>query len=299
MIFNVTGGGGGAGATLTVNAPAGVTATVYKETKSKTRTVDANGYAVFKGLETGTWTLTITDGEQTSTVPVVIKADYSAVIAFFAATISITYPAGSTCTCSDGTTTFTAPDTTGVWECIVPNAGTWTISCTDGTDSTEETVEITTDGQSESVELNYREMLIAELNATGWARYSEGVAGEYVRCGDRGFTRTSILPAIWCWSGSTDGFYGWCLIAASDDALSYGSVTSYGDMSIINITTPEGNNAYVGYMGSSWNNGASIAITSNGQTHTLAYGNMGTHLVNVTTKTIDSELVGFVDELLF
>lgn len=73
----------------------------------------------------------------------------------FSATIAITYPAGSTCTCSDGVTTLTAPDTSGVWECIVSNAGTWTVSCTDGTDSTDEVVEITTDGQRESIELSY------------------------------------------------------------------------------------------------------------------------------------------------
>jgi hypothetical protein len=152
MIGRTNTGGGGVGGVLTVTAPAGVTVSVSKDGKVKTKTANAEGLAVFKGLKTGTWQLTITDGSQVSTKPVVITADYSTVIAFFMATISITYPAGSTCTCSDGVTTLTAPNTSGTWKCVVPNTGSWTVSCTNGTESTEEVVVITTDGQSVSVE---------------------------------------------------------------------------------------------------------------------------------------------------
>lgn len=73
----------------------------------------------------------------------------------FSATINITYPAGSTCTCSDGTTTLSAPDTSGTWACIVPNAGTWTVSCAKGSDSDSATVVISTDGQTASCTLTY------------------------------------------------------------------------------------------------------------------------------------------------
>lgn len=155
MLGRTNTGGGGVGGVLTVTAPSGVTVSVSKDGKVKTKTANAECLAVFKGLKTGTWQLTITDGSQVSTKSVVITADYSTVIAFFMATISITYPEGSVCTCSDGVTTLTAPDTSGVWECIVSNAGTWTISCTDGNDSTDEVVEITSDGQSESIMLGY------------------------------------------------------------------------------------------------------------------------------------------------
>lgn len=69
--------------------------------------------------------------------------------------IIVTYPAGSICTASDGTTTLTAPDTSGSWVCNVPNAGTWTVSCTDGTDTASANVSITTEGQREEVALSY------------------------------------------------------------------------------------------------------------------------------------------------
>lgn len=147
--------GGGSGGTLTVTAPANVTVTVSKDGKSKIKNSGTSGVVVFKGLASGTWTLAITDGSQTSSKPVVVTADYSTVIAFFTATINITYPAGSTCTCSDGTTTLSAPDTSGTWACIVPNAGTWTAAATDGVENTSESVSITTDGQIAAIELSY------------------------------------------------------------------------------------------------------------------------------------------------
>lgn len=155
MIGRVNTGGGGSGCILTITAPANVTVTVSKDGKTKTKNSGTSGVVVFKGLASGTWTLTITDGSQTSSKPVVVTADYSTVIAFFAATINITYPAGSTCTCSDGTTTLSAPDTSGTWACIVPNAGTWTAAATDGVENTSETVSITTDGQIVAIELSY------------------------------------------------------------------------------------------------------------------------------------------------
>lgn len=73
----------------------------------------------------------------------------------FSATINITYPTGSTCACSDGTTTLSAPDTSGTWTCTVPNAGKWTVSSTDGDKTKSADVVITTDGQTESVTLQY------------------------------------------------------------------------------------------------------------------------------------------------
>ena len=154
--LNGFGTGGGTGDTLTVTAPANVTVTISKDDKVRTKNSGTTGVAVFKGLASGTWTVTITDGSQTSSKPVVVTTDYSTVIAFFAATINIAYPAGSTCTCSDGTTTLTAPDTSGTWACIVPNTGTWTVTCTNGEDNASKSVTITADGQSKSLTLNYQ-----------------------------------------------------------------------------------------------------------------------------------------------
>lgn len=61
--------------------------------------------------------------------------------------INVTYAAGKTVTCTDGTRTLTAKTTSGSWQFAVPNAGEWIIS--DGENS--QTVSITTQGQTRSV----------------------------------------------------------------------------------------------------------------------------------------------------
>ena len=167
------GSSGGTGGTLTVTAPANVTVTVSKDGKTKTKNSGTSGVVVFKGLASGTWTVTITGDGKTAQKNVVVTTDYSTVIAFFTATINITYPAGSTCTCSDGTTTLSAPDTSGTWACIVPNTGTWTVTSTSGTETDSKAVTITTDGQSTSVELSYA-LFLFKPNAP-----SDIIAGEW------------------------------------------------------------------------------------------------------------------------
>ena len=147
--------GGGSGCILTITAVASETVTISKNGKSKSKTADSKGVAVFRGLDTGKWTITIVRGGVPITRVVAVTADYSVAIPLFAATINITYPAGSTCTCSDGTTTLSAPDTSGTWACIVPNAGTWTAAATDGVENTSESVSIITDGQIVAIELSY------------------------------------------------------------------------------------------------------------------------------------------------
>lgn len=179
--------GGGTGGTLTVTAPANVTVTVSKDGKAKTKNSGTSGVVVFKGLASGTWTVTITSDGKTAQKNVVVTTDYSTVIAFFAATINITYPAGSTCTCSDGTTTISAPDTSGTWACIVPNAGTWTVTSTSGTETDSKAVTITTDGQSTSVELSYA-LFLFKPNAP-----SDIIAGEWEMPGNSTVTAEAEL----------------------------------------------------------------------------------------------------------
>lgn len=158
MILNMT-AGGTAGCVLTVTAPAGAVVTASRDGKTLTKTA-ASGTAVFRGLETGEWVLTMTDGEQISQPQTVtVKNDYAAELTFFAATIHVTYPEGSTCTVSDGVTTLNAPDTSGVWACTVPNAGTWTFTVAEN--GWSDAVEISSHGQTASVYLDayylYRE----------------------------------------------------------------------------------------------------------------------------------------------
>lgn len=71
--------------------------------------------------------------------------------------IAVTYPAGSTCTCSDGTTTLTARDTSGTALFNVPSAGTWTVTARTEDGSKEKSIDvtITAAGQVENVTILY------------------------------------------------------------------------------------------------------------------------------------------------
>lgn len=168
MIGIVNSGAGGSGGTLTVTAPAGVTVTASKDGKTYTRTANAQGVAVFKGLKTGVWSVTISDGVQNpTTMQVEITADYALTINFFMASISVTYPEGSTCKCAKGSNVLTAAGTSGSYTFTVPEAGDWAVSCTNGADTASKTVTITTDGQSETVNLAYQ-LYASDFN---WASY--------------------------------------------------------------------------------------------------------------------------------
>ena len=74
--------GGGAGGTLTVTAPANITVTISKDGKTKAKNAGTSGVAVFKGLEAGTWTITITGDGKTAQKTVTITTDYSTAISF-------------------------------------------------------------------------------------------------------------------------------------------------------------------------------------------------------------------------
>lgn len=73
----------------------------------------------------------------------------------FSATISITYPAGSTCTVSNYKKTWTAPNTSGSWTFKAHEVGVYTVKAVSGSKSKEKEVLITTKGQVETVTLTY------------------------------------------------------------------------------------------------------------------------------------------------
>lgn len=68
--------------------------------------------------------------------------------------IAVTYPAGSICTCTNGTKTLKARDTSGKALFNV-TAGEWTVSCTDGSETASEAVSITENGQIKTIILSY------------------------------------------------------------------------------------------------------------------------------------------------
>ena len=71
------------------------------------------------------------------------------------AVIGVTYPAGSTCTCTNGSKTLTAKDASGKALFVIPSAGTWTVKAVKGSQSKSKAVSITAEGQVETVTLMF------------------------------------------------------------------------------------------------------------------------------------------------
>lgn len=106
--------------------------------------------------------------------------------------IVVKYPAGSVCTCSKGSRTMKAKDTSGVYVFPIPEAGSWTVSASSTAHPTPvtKTVSITSYGQSVGVTLAYTKYLLdygdQKTNNTGgwvqttvtklWGEYSSAAA---------------------------------------------------------------------------------------------------------------------------
>lgn len=244
MIFNMVGGGAGGtggGATLVVSSPANVSVTVSKDDKSYTKNSGSLGSTTFKGLATGTWTVTISGNGQTATRTIEITADYAITIAFFSASINITYPANSTCVVTNSNGQTVASDTnatssTKTWTATVSATGTYTITATatDGSEkSKSQDISIASDGQSISVSLSYEYYVFK----TGF-----GIASDWeVEWGAAAFANVN-KTRIEIGSSSRDGS-----AAASAGSVAKYNTTQYTKINFdLNCDNLDGGNFYVG-----------------------------------------------------
>ena len=126
------------------------------------------------------------------------------------AIIGVTYPSGSVCTCSNGSVTLTAKDTTGKALFVIPSAGTWTVKAVSGSKSTSKTVSITAEGQVETVTLMF-ETILWEAGSDQNTSLTGGFAANdtnYVTIGDSTVTITGNRTYfgsgshMWSYSGN-------------------------------------------------------------------------------------------------
>lgn len=149
---------------IRVTYPAGSECTCAYTNGSWTES-DPTGVSVFILPAVGTYTVSITDGTQTATQTAEITETnrYANItLAYFSATISITYPANSTCTVTNAVGSTVTSDTNSgteakTWTVTVGSTGTYTVTAAsaDGAKTKSETVTITADGQSVNVTVAY------------------------------------------------------------------------------------------------------------------------------------------------
>ena len=106
------------------------------------------------------------------------------------AVIGVTYPSGATCTCTNGSKTLTAKDTTGKALFVIPSAGTWTVTAVSGSKSASKAVSITAEGQVENVVLAYEFFIF---------KNGSGLTSGYSVAGSGGNVSNDSIS----WSGSS------------------------------------------------------------------------------------------------
>lgn len=194
------------------------------------------------------------------------------------AVIGVTYPTGSTCTCTNGSKTLTAKDTTGKAIFVIPSAGTWTVKAVSGNKSKSKTVSITAEGQVETVELMYELIMVPNDDySTFWTgKTTNTVYGQfnitrnsiYLKYSDRGRTYVQTSEKISCQAGSviTINVSAFVNEAADYNGKSYLYIANAAPSGVSNLT-------------------AYTEITSTGK-KTLAIGSAGSYyigLLNVIT----------------
>ena len=108
------------------------------------------------------------------------------------ASIVVTYPAGSTLTCTLGSKVLTAKDTSGKWVFGLPSTGNWVVKAVKDSKSKSATVEITAEGQVETVALSYQLYIF---------KSGSGLTSGYSKKGSDG----TVSNANISWSGDANG----------------------------------------------------------------------------------------------
>ena len=105
--------------------------------------------------------------------------EYRATYYYFTATINVTYPQGATLTCTLGDTVYTANTDTGTYAFKVHEKGTWTVKATNGSETDTKQVVISSDGQTENIELAFVRIYGIKRDVTNsspaWTRTDQAV----------------------------------------------------------------------------------------------------------------------------
>ena len=121
------------------------------------------------------------------------------------ASIVVTYPAGSTLTCTLGSKVLTAKDTSGRWVFGLPSTGNWVVKAVKDSKSTSKTLSITAEGQVETVVLAY-ELVIYDAGSFG--KNTNGTTFDAKKSDDNNASSITKNSAYMLWEC---GANAWCI----------------------------------------------------------------------------------------
>ena len=149
-------------------------------------------------------TVTPSASAQTAVAKGVFTTGIVTVAAVYAI-IGVTYPSGSTCTCTNGSKTLTAKDTTGKALFVIPSAGTWTVKAVKGSQSASKAVSITAEGQVATVTLKYELILFDGTNGGD----ATAITGGWKLSGNDGSDLNVTAESITVSNGGGEDYGGW------------------------------------------------------------------------------------------
>ena len=175
---------------IKVTSDAGSTVTITKGTETITLTQVSGSSTEWEGHPTayGTWTVkSVLAGADDATTTVTVDAvkTYAVTVSHISATITVTYPVGSTyCKLSKGALEYTATQNPQTF--TVRSIGTWNIEVEYNGVVKTATAIISADGDSQSVTVEY---------ATITVNYGNDFKGETITCTDGSLTYTKTAPS--------------------------------------------------------------------------------------------------------
>ena len=196
------------------------------------------------------------------------------------ACIGVTYPSGSTCTCTNGAKTLKAKGTSGTAIFNVPSTGTWTVTATNGGKTASKSVSITAEGQTETVTLAHEYVLYnAGKQNVNFSNASVAAGNGYATV-----NFGSSSASMKCYNGTASGTF--CVAAISSIAIDASPYTTL--KMTYSISGPSGsglslslssNNSFSGY--SALPNGAIASATKSA---TSDSGTLSVDLSKYTSK---------------
>lgn len=182
------------------------------------------GAYVFNVNKLGEYTITGTkDGLSDShTVSITMDGQSKSVtITYFKAYINVNYPVGSTCYAACGDMRLTAGDQNGSWQFVIPKEGEWHIVCSLEDKTKDEFVNITANGQEETVTLVYSLVL---FDNGEWHPMTGG------------FTGTIESGRLYCSAAVQGGGTNWEDASATATAKGMIDVTNYTKCTFIGVS---------------------------------------------------------------
>ena len=271
--------------TIAVTYPAGATLTCSCDGETLTATSTTGTYT-FEVRKAGTWKVKAVDGSLSAETDVAITASgqsKTATLSFFTSTINVTYPTGSTCTCTCGDVSYTAPTTTGSCQFKVHKAGTWLVKATNGSETAETPVVITDTGESKTITLAYFTATIGVTYPVG-AKLTCSCNGRVYEAEDTSgsYTFTVHATGTWAIKAELDGEIAQTTVSITKDGQSE-SVTLAFFRSTIAVTYPAGATLTCSC------DGETLTATSTTGTYTFEVRKAGTWKVKAVDGSLSAE----------